>query len=174
MRFLNGVLLSALLVAGPSNSISRCAAAETSAVTSPLCVLLNQPEAPLEILEYSARYGPVEGKAQEGGIEHQVTCQNVGDRKIVAVEITFLSFDIWNELFDRTTRTLVKELTSGAECGVRWFAPLAEGVDGSSFHTGVAYVSRIRFDDGKFWSADRSELAGVLEKVAPDIPPSSL
>jgi len=160
MKFLNATFLSALLVV----------TSQTTFALDPVSLLLNQPDAPLEILDYSAQYNRGETEI----IEHSVTYQNVGDRKIVAVELVLLSFDIWNELFDRSVRTHVKDLDVSEESDLRLPVPVAPSFDGSTFHTGVAYISRVRFENGEIWSVDLSEIALVLDKIAPHISPSSL
>ena len=174
MRFLKVTLLNALLIGNYSIVAGHFESVPSTGPLAPVSLLLNQLDAPLEILDYSARYIEGANKGQQGHIEHQLTCQNVGDQAVVAVELTFLSFNLWNELFDRSKHTFVRALDSSEECEFKWPSQIEKDVDGSIFRTGVAYVSRLRFENGEIWSADLSEIAGVLEKVAPEISPSSL
>jgi hypothetical protein len=37
-----------------------------------------------------------------------------------------------------------------------------------SFLTGVAYISRVRFDDGQIWVADLNAVEGELRKIDKD------
>jgi hypothetical protein len=43
-----------------------------------------------------------------------------------------------------------------------------------SFHTGVAYVSKVRFDDGEIWSADLTSVVLELRKIEKDFDASRL
>ena len=43
-----------------------------------------------------------------------------------------------------------------------------------SFHTGVAYVSKVRFDDGEIWSADLNSVVLELRKIEKDFDASRL
>ncbi len=37
-----------------------------------------------------------------------------------------------------------------------------------SFHTGVAYVSKVRFEDGEIWTADLDAIAQEMRKIEKD------
>jgi hypothetical protein len=43
-----------------------------------------------------------------------------------------------------------------------------------SFHTGVAYVSKVRFDDEEIWSADLNSVVLELRKIEKDFDASRL
>jgi hypothetical protein len=174
MRLLKLTFLNAFLIAYAPLVTDHFRSSSAAAETGPVSIQLNQLDAPLEILEYSARFTEDPTNREAGGIEHRLMCQNVGDQNIVAVEMTFLSFNLWNELFARSKHTFVRPLHADEEVELKWLVPLGESIDGSLFHSGVAYTSRLRFENGEIWSADLSEIALVLEKVAPQLSPSSL
>lgn len=124
-------------------------------------IVLDQPQAPLQILSYDANFDRG-GKYSREGIKHEVQYQNRSSREIVAVRIGLVSFDIWNEFLDRTGGLDMDDLSPDKSGKGTW---VATAYGDFSFHTGVAYVSRVRFSDGQIWKADLDQIAAQLGMI---------
>ena len=59
----------------------------------------------------------------------------------------------------------MEQLAIGATNKGEW---VASAYSDFSFHTGVAYVSKVRFEDGEIWSADLSAIVVELKKIEKD------
>ncbi|MYJ26075.1 MAG: hypothetical protein F4080_11235 [Holophagales bacterium] len=123
--------------------------------------VLVQEGAPLSIGRYSAAYQS-RGQYSREGIRHEVVVENVTDRKIVAYQLGLLSFNIFNEFQDRLGGYAIKDVVPGGTEEGAW---LASALAESSFYTGVAYVSKVRFDDGEVWQADLEEVADQVREI---------
>ena len=112
--------------------------------------ILEQPDAPISIIEYVAEYQN-RGQYSSEGIRHTVTYRNRTGRKIVAMQFGLLAFNIFNEFQDRLGGYTIEDVDPDeVEIGV-W---IANARAESSFYTGVAYISKVRFEDGEVWNAD--------------------
>lgn len=112
--------------------------------------IITQPTSPIRLLSYEAGYQPGTTYSREG-IRHAAEYQNVSDKAVVAVQISLVSFDIWNEFLDRTAGVDIETIAPQATSKGTW---VASRYADFSFHTGVAYVSKVRFEDGQIWQAD--------------------
>ena len=107
--------------------------------------VLVQSAAPIAITEYTARYQE-RSRYQSEGIRHELSYRNVGTRKIVAVQFGLLAFNIFNEFQDRLGGFTIEDVEVGSPESGAWVAnALAE----AAFYTGVAYVDKVRFEDGE-------------------------
>jgi hypothetical protein len=120
------------------------------------------------ITDYRAYY---EKLPPPGGVNHSVGFQNATDKKIVAIEFGLVSFDIWNEFLDRTGGLTMQALAPQKKGFGSWEASrLAD----FSFHTGVAYVAKVRFESGEIWTADLDAVMAELKKVRSDFDATAL
>lgn len=126
--------------------------------------VMAQPGAPLQITAYNAAYEEG-GRYSTEGIHHTVSYKSIADRPIVAAQIGLVSFDIWNEFLDRTNGVTIEDLAPGATKQGTW---VARAYSDFAFHTGVAYVAKVRFADGSIWSADLQAVAQELRKIQAD------
>jgi hypothetical protein len=130
----------------------------------PATKIVAQPNAPLVIASYSARYHERSQYVTEG-IHHAVQFENKSGRDVEAVQFGFVSFDVWNRFLDRTNGLSIKTITAGkAERGT-W---VATALSDFSFLTGVAYINRVRFSDGTIWTADMDAVVEELRKIETD------
>ncbi|WP_157463061.1 hypothetical protein [Curvibacter gracilis] len=97
--------------------------------------------------------------------------RNTSQQPIVALEIVMLKYDAFDERLIGS-RFIVQGTNSA-----NW-SPLLPGQsssDGSigfrdeDVFTGIAYVRRVRLNDGSIWRVDESKLLQELKKVAPNI-----
>jgi len=135
-----------------------------SRALAPVTQVIAQPDAPIRITSYSAAYQEG-GRYATEGIHHNVAYDSATDRKIVAVQIGLVSFDIWNEFLDRTGGVSMDELAPHASSKGTW---VARAYADFSFQTGVAYVAKVRFVDGWIWEADLQSIAEELKKIEKD------
>ena len=127
----------------------------------PRAMVVTQPESPIQITKYSPRYLAA-GKADAQGINHRVEYRNRTERRIEAVEIGFVEFDIWNEHIDTLVGNDLDAVGAGKSGDGSW---LHDPPAAFIFHTGIAYVSRVRFADGEIWTASLEETAGQIRSV---------
>ena len=139
----------------------------------PVAKVIEQPDSPLKITDYKAEYkkrGAFTGDIQEG-IYQNVEYQNTGDKVIVAVRITFISFSVFNEFLDRTYGIEIDDMPAGKTGKGTW---IARSLADFSFLTGLVYVDAIRFGDGTIWKADMETIGQELQKIEADLDLSKL
>ncbi len=127
--------------------------------------VLEQNDAPIMIARYGAHYQE-SSRYQSSGIKHELNYRNVGDRKIVAVQFGLLSFNIFNEFQDRLGGFVIDDIEVGNMESGAW---LASALAESSFYTGVAYVEKVRFEDGEIWSANTEDVLRQLQEIEQDL-----
>lgn len=137
----------------------------------PVAQVISQPDSPLTIISYSAQYLAGLGGYIQEGIHHEVEYDNTSQRPIVAVKIGLVSFNVWNEFLDHTGGVAIEDLAHGATKKGTW---IARGYADFGFMTGVAYVNKVRFDDGTIWSADLNAIADELRKIEQSFDVSTL
>jgi hypothetical protein len=130
----------------------------------PLTRVIAQPGSPVRITAYGAAYQEGAPNSPEG-IRHTVAYENAGDRAMAAVEISLVSFDVWNEFLDRTAGVTLRDLVPGAADKRTWVVHVDADF---TFQTGIAFVSRVRFVDGTFWAGDLRAVGTELKKVQKD------
>lgn len=127
--------------------------------------VLEQSGAPIEITQYSARHQE-RSRYQSEGIRHDLRYRNTTSRRIVAVQFGLLAFNIFNEFQDRLGGFTIEDVNAGREESGAWVASaLAE----ASFYTGVAYVDKVRFEDGEIWTANDTEVLRQLQEIEQDL-----
>ena len=127
--------------------------------------IINQPTSPIKITSYNAVYIDSSSTYVSRGIHHNLEYENASGRTVLAVQFGLVSFDIWNEFLDRTGGVTMEAIAAGSKEKGKW---VATSYADFSFHTGVAYVSKVRFDDGEIWSADLNSVVLELRKIEKD------
>lgn len=136
-------------------------AATTAAALEPVAKIIAQPTSPVTVTFYSARYQEG-GRYTTEGIRHNVEYKNTSNSAVVAVRIGLVSFDVWNEFLDRTGGVSIEDISpSGTDTGA-W---VARAYADFSFLTGFAYISKVRFADGRIWEADLDAIANEMRKI---------
>jgi hypothetical protein len=138
---------------------------------APETKIISQPNSPIKISSYSATYESTESRYTDRGIHHEVEYENSSQKNIVAIEFGLVAFDIWNEFLDRTGGITMTPLRVGSKTKGEW---VASRYADFSFHTGVAYVSKVRFEDGEIWQADMSAILLEMRKIQKDFDASKL
>lgn len=154
-------------------SIITCLAIVTFAsafALEPQAIIISQEGAPLKIESYSAKYREGSNYSREG-IRHEVKYTNVSSKTIVALRIGLVSFDVWNEFLDKMGGVAIEDLKLGDSKPGVW---IASAYADFSFLTGVAYVNKVRFEDGTFWEADLDVVIQELQKIQKDFDVASL
>ena len=127
---------------------------------APRALIIDQPDAPVVITKYTARQLGT-GKV-ESGINHRLEYRNQTERRVEAIEVGIVAFDIWNEYLDKLMATDLDSLGSGKSGDGSWIHDPAAAF---LFHTGVVYVSRVRFENGDIWTADLDAVAENIRSV---------
>ena len=128
--------------------------------------VIEQPSAPVKILSYESAYQAGAGAYVREGIRHALDYQNISTKSTVAVQFGLVSFDVWNEFLDRTAGVDIETILPQAMSKGTW---VASRYADFSFHTGVAYVSKVRFEDGQIWQADLDAILSELRKIESDV-----
>ncbi len=123
--------------------------------------IISQPDSPVKILSYEAQYQAGNSYSQEG-VYHKVKYQNMTNRKIVAVQIGLVSFDIWNNYLDSLCGDHIEELDPNDTKEETWISTVNGGY---SFCTGISYISKVRFENGEIWSADLDKVTQQMEEI---------
>lgn len=127
--------------------------------------ILEQKDSPIVIEKYQSAYQRGSSTYAREGIHHSVTYRNNTDRIIVAIQFGLVAFDIWNEFLDRTGGVSMDAVKPGGKESGAW---TANAYGDFSFHTGVAYVSKVRFDNGEIWTADLEAVARQMREIEKD------
>ena len=96
------------------------------------------------------------------GIRHSLNYRNASKRKIVALHFGVLAFDNVNEFQDKLGGNTIQDVEQGATADGVWIASaLAE----SAFYTGVAYLSKVRFENSEVWAADLDSITKQVQEI---------
>ena len=126
--------------------------------------IIEQPDAPIKILSYKSSYGMHSKVALVGdkteGVRHQAEYQNISERGILAVELNYMMFDLFNDYLGFAGGIETDFLKPGDK-------DKSDGVAsyGSTFLTGVAFVNKVRFADGEVWRANLNAIEQELIKI---------
>lgn len=131
---------------------------------SPVTSIINQTDIPITITKYDAHYQE-QNRYGSRGIVHDIAYKNNGKKKIEAVSFGLVSFDIWNEFLDATNGISMEANDPGDVEKGSW---IAQAYGDFSFHSGFAYVKKIRYEDGTIWKANLEEIKRELAKVQAD------
>jgi hypothetical protein len=130
----------------------------------PKTIIIAQPNSPVEITAYGARYAPRSTYSKEG-IQHNLTYSNRGSQTIVAIRFGLVSFDVFNRFLGKTGGISMDDLELGKSQKGSWVSsPYAD----FSFLTGLAYVDLVRLEDGTIWQADESAILEEMRKMEKD------
>ncbi len=136
----------------------------------PAAQVVVQDDAPLAITSYTAAYRE-RSQYTSQGIHHSVKYQNRSGKTVVAVQVGLVAFDIWNEFLGRTNGLSIDVIRPDKDDGGTWIATPYRGF---SFLTGVAFINRVRFDDGSIWTANQDAILEELRKIQKDFDASRL
>lgn len=135
--------------------------------------IIEQPDAPIKILSYKSSYGMHSKVALVGekteGVRHQAEYQNISTRGVSAVELTYVMFDLFNDYlgFAGTIETdFVKAGDKDKADGIASY--------GSTFLTGITFVSKVRFADGEVWRTNLDTIVQELAKIDKEFQASAL
>jgi hypothetical protein len=145
--------------------------------------IADQPDSPVKIVKYEAELQQGKGDYWYGGqqgIYQVVEYENVSGRQIVAVQISFFHFDVWNEPIGTALYTgsyIPNQLNGVTSDVVEDFAPgktkrlvsIPNIDDPNLFLTGIVGVTKVRFADGEVWKAEIKDIAMQLSDVIPDM-----
>lgn len=133
--------------------------------------IIPQVNSPVKIKAATAIYIGTSSRYTDRGIHYELEYENLSTRDIIAVEFGLVAFDVWNEFLDRTGGITMTPLAAGQTAKGEW---VASRYADFSFHTGVAYVNRVRFADGEIWSAETTAIVAEMRKIQKDFDASKL
>ena len=118
---------------------------------------VTQPNSPLQITKYEAKY-----HRNDNEIQHRIEYINVDTREVVASQFAFGSFNVFNQGLALTKGTDMDDVLSGETKKGLWTARRSGAF---SFLTGIAYVYKVRFRDGEIWTADMAAVTAELVEL---------
>jgi hypothetical protein len=134
------------------------------AAPPPNAIIIAQPNSPVEIIGYTARYQR-RGTYTTEGIAHSLEYKSRGTQKVVAVRFALVSFDVFNRFLGKTGGISMDDVNPSKTQKGEWVSsPHAD----FSFLTGLAYVDLVRLDDGTIWQADESTVLDEVRKIEKD------
>jgi len=142
--------------------------------------IISQPGAPLKIISYEPEIiesdtidlliSPEYWKNE--GTYHKVKYQNISNKHIIAIQVCFVTFNIFNEFSDKRTgiATMDTIAPGSFDCG-SW-----ENNKYQDFYFDLSYiyVNKVRFIDGTFWYADLNAIVEELKKIDKEFDISNL
>ena len=137
---------------------------------SPTAKIISQTSAPVTITKYDAEYRERTNYSL-GGIHHKVSYKNTGKQTIEAIQFGLVSFNIWNEFIGSLAGISMKSNDPGDTENGAW---IDNAYGDFAFHSGFAYVKKIRYADGTIWKADLEEIRKELAKIQADFDVKSL
>ena len=134
------------------------------AAPQPKAIVIGQPNSPVEIIGYTARFQRRSTYTTEG-IEHSVEYKSRGTQKVVAIRFGLVSFDVFNRFLGKTGGISMDDLIPAKTQKSEWVSsPYAD----FSFLTGLAYVDLVRLEDGTIWQADEATVLDEIRKIEKD------
>jgi hypothetical protein len=161
------------VVALLSGVIAVSLAAATADAIEPSCRVIPQPDAPVQLSEYSCEYTSGSGRYSTGaGIRHSLKYAATMDSSpVVAVQVGLVSFDVFNEFIGRLGGVAIEDLAPGAGKEGTWVQRVLSDF---AFQTGLAYVSKVRFANDTVWSADQKAILTALRQIEADFEDADL
>ncbi len=104
----------------------------------------------------------------------KLSLQVRGTKDVVAIEVTFLTFDIWNRFTGVYRAGRVLDFKPGQKRGLTLFWYGMEYSDLRLFQTTLLYISRVRLANGTVIVADRSIVLGMAKKIESSFKEQSL
>ena len=129
-------------------------------------LILEQPDSELIIQNYEGEYEDGESRWRSEGAMHSVDIKNRSEQDIVAYSITFMCFDVFNRTLGRPLDGYaIETIESGKEINSRWNQRLSQAGLFKKYGTSIAYVSRIRFEDGTIWEYDSNIILEQVQEI---------
>jgi hypothetical protein len=125
-----------------------------NAKVKPVCKIIPQTDLPIQMRKYNAKY-------IEGEISHEFYGTVISERKIIAVEFCFVSYNIWDEYLGRLNGVSIMEMPKDHIVYGTW----THNCYGDfGFHTGFVFLNKVRYEDGEIWISDKNEVLQELRK----------
>ncbi|HEU4700024.1 MAG TPA: hypothetical protein VFS40_12650 [Gemmatimonadales bacterium] len=145
-------------------ALSAIAATALAAVLPERTVIVTQPGSPIQITKYQAHYN--EGnRFVARGIAHMVSYTNTSPKKVVAFRVGIVSFNVFDEFLGRMGGYATEDLVPNKGAPGTWTQNVYAG---SSFHTGIMYVDKVRFEDGTMWVSDKAPVLEAIRQLQKD------
>lgn len=134
------------------------------AAPPPKAIIISQPNSPVEIVGYTARFQRRSTYTTEG-IAHSLEYRSRGTQKVVAIRFGLVAFDVFNRFLGKTGGISMDDLLPAKNQKSEWVSsPYAD----FSFLTGLAYVDLVRLEDGTIWQADEATVLDEIRKIEKD------
>ena len=129
-------------------------------------IILSQKGSPIEITTYSARYS-----RSDKEILHRISVKNITDQVIVAFQISFLAFDVFKENMGRRLGGVeISRLYPGNEfTKLTWSHRPYAAFMFDHHGIGVAFVSKVRLENGNIWTFNEDYILEELRKIKEDL-----
>lgn len=130
-----------------------------------VAIIVDQPNSPIKITRYNAEYRSGTGGTNKG-INHQIRYINSSERKVMAVQVGLVSFNIFNQFINKMNGVDMSDSDPGKERRATWVARASADF---SLLTGVAYVAAVRYENGDIWEANNDVILEELRLIEDDL-----
>jgi len=130
-------------------------------------VILEQKNAPITIVSYSAAFSPAvitTAFSHYDQVDHKVKIRNSETKQIVAHVLGFVTFDAFNRFLSISYGWGFDSINPEKEKGGSWAFEKNSPFRFQKFGTGIAFVDAVRFSDGSIWFADKTKILEELRK----------
>jgi len=132
-------------------------------------VILRQKEAPATVTRYEVAYLPPNA-GMAAGLTHNTTYKNGSGREIIALEVGFAAFDVFNRFLQVSDQLRIAPLPADRESGWERTTHRSFGIRAfEKYGTGIAFVKAVRFADGTVWRADMAEVLAEMQLFDKDL-----
>lgn len=137
-------------------------------------LILRQKDAPATITRHEVSYLPPNA-GLAAGITHNTTCKNNAGKEILALEVGFADFDVFNRFLRVSHQLRLAPLPADRESGWERSVHRSFGLHAfEKYGTGIAYVKAIRFADGDVWRADPAEVLTEMQQFDREVTKDNL
>lgn len=133
-------------------------------------IIVDQPDSPISITKFSAEYQERDSYQSEG-VRQDVEFENTSSRNVVALEFGFVMFSVFNEFLDTASGVTLDDLEAGESDDGAW---VTDFLNAFTFHTGVAFMRQLRYENGEIWEADMSVIEERVQKIQSEFDASQL
>lgn len=129
-------------------------------------LVIDVANSPITLTEFKATYYAGSGNYPRPSVNYYVTVNNNSDKKVVAYKIGFMAFDAFKDALGRGLNGYaIDVIPPGGMMSSGWEHSLVEAGLFQSYGMGVAYPTKVRFEDGTIWEADTAEVLQELRKI---------
>ena len=171
-----GIVLTLLLLGSSAHPQHRTT---QDYIIKEVAHLIQQAGCPVEIRRYTVKRktrdavtdGIVGARITGNGVAHGVELVNPASRVVVATRFVFITYDVWDDFLHVAHTDYIWKLYKNEKRKTGWTRWQREEFPA---HTGIAFIDRVRFEDGKVWKANRPLVREQITELGFRLPEGAL